>query len=190
MLPLNHALSVRLTAGRFIGRTAVCRDAIITARLNPLVNFPIVKRFKMDYPGDPPSSQKPMDPRQTGGHGDIIINQNITRKTPPKTVEDFKNPDLTKFWVSYGYDYFNQKADRFMNHYYSFLFGTVMVAGFFLTRWFRADEELNNWAVREAFIEIKRREELGLPYVDCNYIPPEKVRLPTEEELQGRHVYY
>ncbi|VDL97450.1 unnamed protein product [Schistocephalus solidus] len=41
----------------------------------------------------------------------------------------------------------------------------------------------NEWARREAFLELERRRLLGLPLVDPNLIPPERVKLPSKEEL-------
>ncbi|VDK21048.1 unnamed protein product [Taenia asiatica] len=40
-----------------------------------------------------------------------------------------------------------------------------------------------DWARREAFLELERRRKLGLPLVDPNLIPPERVKLPPKEEL-------
>ena len=40
-----------------------------------------------------------------------------------------------------------------------------------------------DWCQREAFLEIARREALGLPIIDPDYIPPEKMLLPSDEEL-------
>jgi len=39
------------------------------------------------------------------------------------------------------------------------------------------------WQKREALLEIERRERLGLPYIDANYIDPNKIYLPSDEEL-------
>lgn len=41
-----------------------------------------------------------------------------------------------------------------------------------------------DWAQREAFLEIDRREKLGLPYIDPNLVDPAKITLPSEEELK------
>lgn len=40
-----------------------------------------------------------------------------------------------------------------------------------------------DWAQREAYLEMRRREAAGLPYIDRNLIPEENVVLPTDEEL-------
>lgn len=42
--------------------------------------------------------------------------------------------------------------------------------------------------MREAFLELDRREKLGLPLIDPNLVPPENLHLPTEEELNEMDV--
>ena len=42
-----------------------------------------------------------------------------------------------------------------------------------------------DWSQREAYLEIARREALGLPLIDPDYIPPEKMLLPSDEELEA-----
>lgn len=42
---------------------------------------------------------------------------------------------------------------------------------------------MRHWAQREAFLELRRREALGLPAIDANLIDPEKIELPSEEEI-------
>lgn len=48
---------------------------------------------------------------------------------------------------------------------------------------FAPDARNLEWAQREAYLELRRREQLGLPPVDPFYIHPDKVVLPTDEEL-------
>lgn len=45
------------------------------------------------------------------------------------------------------------------------------------------DFNLRDWSVREALIELRRREAAGLPLIDANLIPPERIVLPSDEEL-------
>lgn len=45
------------------------------------------------------------------------------------------------------------------------------------------DYNYKNWAEREAFLELRRREDLGLPLIDPNYIPLDSIKLPSEEDL-------
>lgn len=57
-----------------------------------------------------------------------------------------------------------------------------LVGGGFIMMYF-PDHRLRDWTQREAYIELARREALGLPAIDPNLVPPENVHLPTEEEL-------
>lgn len=52
---------------------------------------------------------------------------------------------------------------------------TIYQISFFIQR--------KHWFQREAYIELARREALGLPLIDPNLVPPENINLPTEEEL-------
>ncbi|CDS42281.1 NADH dehydrogenase ubiquinone 1 beta [Echinococcus multilocularis] len=49
--------------------------------------------------------------------------------------------------------------------------------------WYRPRGIEGDWARREAFLELERRRKLGLPLVDPNLIPPERVKLPPKEQL-------
>ena len=42
---------------------------------------------------------------------------------------------------------------------------------------------MKDWAQREAFLEIRRREAEGLPHVDANLVDPDNFELPSDEEL-------
>lgn len=42
---------------------------------------------------------------------------------------------------------------------------------------------MEDWSIREAYLQLDYREKNGLPLVDKNYVDPEIVELPTEEEL-------
>lgn len=53
--------------------------------------------------------------------------------------------------------------------------------GFYLS--YMPDLNLRDWATREAFLELRRREAAGLPLIDPNLVPPENIVLPTDEEL-------
>lgn len=45
-----------------------------------------------------------------------------------------------------------------------------------------------DWSQREAFLELRRREQLGLPLVDANLIDVSKIELPSDEELEGTEI--
>lgn len=132
----------------------------------------------------------PSDPKQGG---DAFLYPGYKPRPPgPKTVEDFANPEgENKNWVSYGFDYFDRANDRLMTHFHFFTMCTILgVVLVFLSFYYPDTCHLQNWAIREAYLELERREKLGLPLVDKNYIDPANMVLPSEEELKGIEIYY
>lgn len=96
---------------------------------------------------------------------------------------DFSKPLENKNWVSFGFDFDDEKEDKlnmntlgFVGITLMFVFGVMFVA-------YWPDFEHRNWAKREAFIRLHERERLGLDPIDKNYIDPSKIVLPSDEEL-------
>ncbi|XP_049857818.1 NADH dehydrogenase [ubiquinone] 1 beta subcomplex subunit 11, mitochondrial [Schistocerca gregaria] len=88
-----------------------------------------------------------------------------------------------KNWISYGFDMKDKEEDRnAMNSTMFFSVTLCLVVGSFIWA-YSPDYQNRDWAQREAFLEIRRREALGLPHIDPNLIDPDKVVLPTDEEL-------
>jgi len=88
-----------------------------------------------------------------------------------------------KVWVSYGFDFTSQYADRHFVHAFFFVtISLVLVTGGYIMAYF-PDHRYRDWAHREAYLELRRREAAGLPPIDINLIDPAKVKLPTDEEL-------
>lgn len=98
-------------------------------------------------------------------------------KTKSKTVASEQN------WISYGYDMNSKEADRNAMHSIFFVSVTLclVVGGFFWA--YIPDYTLRDWSQREAFLELRRREERGLPLIDPNFIDVNKITLPTDEEV-------
>ncbi|CAH1100229.1 unnamed protein product [Psylliodes chrysocephalus] len=90
---------------------------------------------------------------------------------------------VDKNWVSYGYEYNSKEADRTAMH--SIMFASVtlclVVGGFFFA--YMPDYSLRDWAQREAFLELRRREQKGLPLIDPNFINPSQMHLPSDSEI-------
>ncbi|KFM65931.1 NADH dehydrogenase [ubiquinone] 1 beta subcomplex subunit 11, mitochondrial, partial [Stegodyphus mimosarum] len=102
---------------------------------------------------------------------------------PPRTVEDFAETKNPKSWISYGFDENDYEEDRFQSNYLYFLLISVLICGGTFLLAYAPDFQDKDWIAREARLELHRRETLGLPLVDKNYIDPEKIVLPTDEEL-------
>ncbi|CAG2062288.1 unnamed protein product, partial [Timema podura] len=102
----------------------------------------------------------------------------------PETAEKLETQTaVKKNWMSYGFDFNNKEDDRNAMHA-SFFFSVTLciVFGSFIFAYV-PDFQLRDWAQREAFLELRRREQLGLPPIDRNLIDPDKIILPTDEEL-------
>lgn len=88
-----------------------------------------------------------------------------------------------KNWVSYGFYTNDEKADRQTTHSVFFAAITLcMVIGGFVWA-YMPDYQLRDWAQREAYLELRRREKLGLPLIDANLVDPKKFTLPSDEDL-------
>lgn len=86
-------------------------------------------------------------------------------------------------WVSYGFDYNSQKDDTNYNHA-SFFFSVTLCLVFGGFAWAYAPDTLSrDWAQREAFLELRRREKAGLPPIDPNYVDPKTVKLPADSTI-------
>ncbi|KAE8744775.1 hypothetical protein FOCC_FOCC008591 [Frankliniella occidentalis] len=102
--------------------------------------------------------------------------------TVPKSSPSISNP-VPKNWVSWGFSRNNYFDDRFYVHVF-FFFGISWAL--ILSSWiifYYPDLMKNEWAHREAFLELRRREAAGLPLVDPDYIPASQMKLPSEEQL-------
>lgn len=100
----------------------------------------------------------------------------------PRSPEDFRNPRRLGHWRPLGFDYTNPLADKY--YYHELLGGFLVIGGTFFWLWLYApDYRFKDWARREAFLRVHKREALGLPLIDPDVIDPDRVHLPTEEEI-------
>jgi len=92
--------------------------------------------------------------------------------------------DSAENWVSSGFDYHDRLRDIAMMRQYAFwiVFNPIL---FMFSLCYSPDRDQRNWIQREAFLELARREYHGLPNIDPDYIPPEKMLLPSDEELEA-----
>ncbi|XP_045785213.1 NADH dehydrogenase [ubiquinone] 1 beta subcomplex subunit 11, mitochondrial [Maniola jurtina] len=92
-------------------------------------------------------------------------------------------PPEDKNWVSYGFDYESKEEDT-SAHHASFFFTVSLCLVFGSFAWaYAPDVHMRDWAQREAYLELHRREKAGLKPIDPNYINPQSMKLPSDEEL-------
>ncbi|CAG9865134.1 unnamed protein product [Phyllotreta striolata] len=90
-----------------------------------------------------------------------------------------------KNWMSYGFDHYNKDDDRRAMHSVTFASITLclVLGGFYFA--YMPDVNLNDWAQREAYLELHRREAQGISPINPNYIDPKRINLPSDSELEG-----
>jgi len=93
-----------------------------------------------------------------------------------------------KNWISYGFDFNSKTNDRaYVNAIFFAAISLCMVGGGFSMA-YAPDFPLRDWSVREAFLELRRREAAGKPLIDPNFISPEKIILPSDEDLGATEI--
>lgn len=100
----------------------------------------------------------------------------------PSSPEDFRHPTRLGHWNSRGFDWTNPVADKYYYHEAFF----IAVFGSIYTMWllsYAPDYKLREWSKREAFLRTHKREALGLPLIDRDVVDPDRIVLPTEEEI-------
>lgn len=122
--------------------------------------------------------------KKNDGSEDVYLNPLLSPPPrSPKTPEDFSDPQKLGHWNPLGFDWTNPIADQYKMHEAIFLFFLSSTLGIYI--WlYGPDYKLKDWCVREAFLRTHRREALGQPLIEINYIDPERIVLPSEEELK------
>lgn len=104
--------------------------------------------------------------------------------TTPNYYDNVKEKTLVKKkWVSYGFSMTDEAEDRHTMHATMFVVVTIVFVLGFTVMAYLPDVRGKDWAQREAYLQIRYREEHGLPLIDPNLIDPSKIILPSDEEL-------
>ncbi|XP_017493790.1 PREDICTED: NADH dehydrogenase [ubiquinone] 1 beta subcomplex subunit 11, mitochondrial-like, partial [Rhagoletis zephyria] len=122
---------------------------------------------------------------------DIYDPDYVDTKKPegPKTAKEFADVKSQKNWISYGFDFIDPANDRSLMNFTFFTMITMGFVVFTYIIYYFPDFVLHDWAIREGFLELDRRERLGLPLIDRNLVDPATLDLPTDEELGDYKVY-
>lgn len=87
----------------------------------------------------------------------------------PKTMETVVSK-RKKNWQTYGFDYVNEVDDLNKMHAAGFFGISVLICGICFVLAYYPDMNMFDWVKREGHLELHRRESLGLPLIDPNYI--------------------
>lgn len=105
-----------------------------------------------------------------------------SNETVSKAAEKNKN------WVYWGFDTQDKTDDtNAMNASFFFSVTLCLVGGTFVY-FYQPDFLMRDWAQREAYLELRRREAAGLEPVSPNYIDPSLIELPSDEELGNTEI--
>ena len=92
------------------------------------------------------------------------------------------HPEKIGHWRTRGFNYEDQVKDTYEFH--ETLAAMIVGGGVCFFFWgYGPDFKYRDWARREAYIRTAKREALGLPLIDRNVVDPDRIVLPTEEEL-------
>merc|ERR1712083_84463 len=120
-------------------------------------------------------------------HSDMVYPENRRKYEYEATIDvpgENKNMmEKEENWISYGWSYVDRDMDEWTQK--SFMFMCIVVVfgmgGLYLA--YFPDFRAMDWARREAYLELARREEAGEVLISPDYVPRDKVKLPSDEEL-------
>lgn len=104
-----------------------------------------------------------------------IATETVTAKTA--TAEKNKN------WVYWGFDTKSQENDNNVTKATFFFSVTLCLVGGGFIFFYQPDFLMGDWAQREGYLELRRREAAGAFPVSPDYIDPSIMVLPSDEEL-------
>lgn len=94
----------------------------------------------------------------------------------------------SKNWVSFGFED-KSEADDVNSMKASFFFSVTLCIVFGTFIWsYLPDPQLRNWAQREAYLELRRREKAGGDLISADYVDPKKIVLPSDDELGNQAI--
>ncbi|XP_030331270.1 NADH dehydrogenase [ubiquinone] 1 beta subcomplex subunit 11, mitochondrial [Strigops habroptila] len=116
--------------------------------------------------------------RSAGPPGAVVVPRVPLGADPheeePMAVAQRKNPDYHGFSAEPDADVFNMRAVFFTGVSLAIVLGSVFLH-------YMPDYGLQQWARREAEIQVRERERQGLPLLDSNYYDPARLTLPSQE---------
>lgn len=103
-------------------------------------------------------------------------------------AQKVKDETKSKNWVSYGFDNKSETHDKdSMKASFFFSVTLCIIWGTFVWSYI-PDPQLRNWAQREAYLELRRREKAGCPLISADYVDPRTIVLPEDDELGNTQI--
>ncbi|CAD5219146.1 unnamed protein product [Bursaphelenchus okinawaensis] len=147
------------------------------------INDKLEKQSPEYRPGSDTYAYENPWPKLNKGRLDWMFNDGWRRPLAPD-----QGGRLRKEWLWFGVVGHNEHAD--WKNFHTLMFGAATVLSvyvFFVLIFLRSDwPSGKEWALREAYFELERRQKAGLPLISKDFIDPERVKknLPSDEELR------
>ncbi|KHN70642.1 hypothetical protein Tcan_14337 [Toxocara canis] len=143
-----------------------------------------IERKPVDYrPGSDSYAYDNPWPKLNGGRLDWLFGDGWRRP-----LAKDQGAKMRREWIWFSQVAHDEHKDWMRFHQFAFVLFTVMTTWFTCWIVFAKPDWPNGreWALREAHLEMARREKAGLPYISKDLVRPEKVAatLPSEEELR------
>ncbi|XP_050075784.1 NADH dehydrogenase [ubiquinone] 1 beta subcomplex subunit 11, mitochondrial [Anopheles maculipalpis] len=107
---------------------------------------------------------------------------------PSSSATASSSVGASRNWVSYGFDRHDEAHDRSVTNA-SFFFTVTLCLVLGTAYWaYIPDPQLQDWAQREAYLELRRREAAGLEPISKDFIDPAQIVLPSDEELGNTEI--
>lgn len=119
---------------------------------------------------------------------DTSVAKPLTSVTEEVTDFSIEAVRKSKNWVSYGFDTRNKEFDRQITRATFFCGVSIALVGSIFWWSYLPDRQLNEWAQREAYVVLRDREAAGLDPIAADYIDPNTVELPSDEELGNAEI--
>lgn len=106
----------------------------------------------------------------------------------PAKPETQSSVATDKNWVSYGFEFKDQGADRSsMKASFFFSVTLCLVWGTFVWSYL-PDTQMRDWAQREGYLELRRREAAGVEPINKEYVDVSSIQLPSDEDLGNTEI--
>lgn len=111
-----------------------------------------------------------------------LTTSSVCQLRSEKEINEWVENELSKGWEHKGLYPHDRWRDGVAWHMYTASFAILFV-GFFWWYRYMPDITKRHWSVREAYLVLHERESKNMDPIPRDYVDPDKLDLPTDEEL-------
>merc|ERR1711963_644116 len=118
----------------------------------------------------------------------VLSTSPIRKLRSEKEITDWVEKEMSKGWESKGLYPHDKWRDEMGYRMVFFSIGIMLVAIVWVYR-YAPDNMKRHWAMREAYLVLQERESKNMEKISRDYIDPDKIELPSDEELGDMRIY-